>query len=254
MNVLIDYLSTWLFKNKLSPNVNKTKLMLFTVKQVDVFPNIYFNNTILEWTNTFKYLGILLDSKLNFGQHCNCVLKRLSQAYDVIYSIHSFIPRNVLIKIYYSIVYPILIQNIIIWGGVARSNKINIIIMLNKIMRCILNVKSNQLNIPLISTTDTYKKLKLLKFDDIYVLKFIHFVFYKNDKFFNDYFLDLLPTHNYETRNVRIQLPKVRLEVYKQFVIHKACKLINEIPESFLSLQSNNMLKKNFKEFCLNKY
>ena len=106
-------------------------------------------------------------------------------------------------------------------------------------------------------TSDMYKTLGLLKFDDIYhyfLLRFIHLVFYNNELIFQEYFLPLMPSHNYPSRNVRILLPGIRLDIEKHSVVYQCCKLYNEIPESFLELQSTSHLKNSFKKFCIDRY
>ena len=95
------------------------------------------------------------------------------------------------------------------------TNGRRIQILLNKILRIILNVKYNNY-IPLMDTTDMYKQLELLKFYDIYryfLLRFYHFiVFDRIDVFMNNFSL-AFPQSNYNTRNSRINLPKVRTDV-----------------------------------------
>ena len=56
-------LSDYLTSNKLSANVPKTKIMLFTHKKIENLPDIFFNGSPLEWVKTFKYLGTYCDRK-----------------------------------------------------------------------------------------------------------------------------------------------------------------------------------------------
>ena len=117
---------------------------------------------------------------------------------------------------------------------VAETHRNAIQIILNKILRNILHIKFNRDGIPLVSVNSMFKKLNLLKFCDIhklFLLKFIHFMFYTNPSIFETYFLNLLPTHHYQTRNSRINLPPTRLQIEKNFTIFQVCKLYNEIVE-----------------------
>ena len=102
-----------------------------------------------------------------------------------------------------------------------------------------------------------YRNLSILQFYDIYrlnILKFLHYSLYKNQTFFNKYFLPLLPTHHYNTRNVRINLPNVRLDIEKHSALYNSCMLMNQIDETFLSQMSDYMLKKKFKDKCISSY
>ena len=256
-NALIGKISEWMFKNKLTVNTNKTKLMLFTPHFVNNLPVIRYNGVPLEWVNNFKYLGIILDRNLNFILQSREIVKKLSKLHGMFYSISNILPQSAMIKIFYSLVYPVLTQDIIIWGGIAKSNTCKIKILINKILRIILKVKFNEINIPLVRTGEMYRNLSILQFDDIYrlnILKFLHYSLYKNQTFFNKYFLPLLPTHHYNTRNVRINLPNVRLDIEKHSALYNSCMLMNQIDETFLSQMSDYMLKKKFKDKCISSY
>ena len=177
--------------------------------------------------------------------------------HGVSYSLSSLVPQKTLLTIYHSLVYLILTQSILIWGGISAANVNNIKIMLNNILRCILKVGRDENNIPRMSVNDMYKSLKLLKFDDIYkfhLLKFLHLALYRNHELFNKYYLPLLPTHSYDTRNRRINLPVVRLEIEKQFALFQSCKLLNELPDDLLLPLSNYSIKVKYRHLALSNY
>ena len=257
MNDLIARLSHWLLVNRLVPNLSKTKVMLFTSRRCNDLPDLMFNGTNLLWVRSIKYLGVILDEKLNFFEHVCTLLGKLAQANGILYSMKYSAPTKVKLNIYYSLVYSILTQNIIVWGGLSYEHRRNIQIGMNKILRQILCVNYDENHRPLVSTDEMYKKLNLLKFDDIYdffLLKFIHFVLYKDRRIFDNYFNDLLPIHNYETRNIRINLPQIRLDIEKRGTIFQVCRLFNTIHPPLLVQQSGYKLKKTFKEICLSRY
>ena len=141
INEVIDNLSLWLSKNKLIPNTGKTKLMLFTPKIVNHYPNIYFNNSKLEWVDTFKYLGVILDAKLNFISHVKNVKQKLSKLRGTFYAISNLMPQKTLLQIYNSLVYSTINQNVIIWGGVSEIYRREIQVLMNKILKSILRNK-----------------------------------------------------------------------------------------------------------------
>ena len=79
-----------------------------------------------------------------------------------------------------------------------------------------------------------YCSLNFLKFEDLYkfnLLKFLHFIMFIDNAVYLKYFTPLLPSHNYNTRNVRINLPAIRIELQKTSTIYNICNLINEVTE-----------------------
>jgi len=65
--------------NKLMPNISKTKLMLFNSRKENILTLDFFNNEIVGHINSFKYLGILIDIKLNFKLHAEHLCSKLSK-------------------------------------------------------------------------------------------------------------------------------------------------------------------------------
>ena len=259
INNLLNKISNWLLNNKLLLNTKKTKLMLITPKNVEIMPIVTFNGVVIEWVNNFKYLGFYIDNKLNFSTHASYINQRLSCLLGMFYSISNYVPRETLITLYHSLVVPTISQNLIVWGNIANIHLDQISVKLNKILRIILRIKLDNNRIPLMATNEMYKQLNLLKFSDIYkflLLKFFHLTFNRSSDHssFIEHFLPLLPVHNYSTRNSRINLPYVRLNIEKNFVIFQVCKLINELPEELLLPQSKALLKKNFHNFAINQY
>ena len=254
---LIKELTEWLKNNKLVANVKKTKLMMITPRPCNDLPHIYFNGTKLEWVSSIKYLGVVIDNKLSFVPHATEVFTKISKMQGIFYSLSSLVPKSTLVTIYHSLVYPCITQNLLIWGGISTVNLKNIKTAMNNILRCILKIKRDQNNVPLVSVNTMYKSLNFLQFDDIYrytLLKFLHLVLYKNVELFNEYYAPLLPTHRYNTRNIRINLPVVRLEVERHFALFQSCKLLNELPGELLDLQSDNTLKLKFRRFAVSQY
>ena len=68
------------------------------------------------------------------------------------------------------------------------------------------------------------------------------------------YFTPLLPSHNYNTRNTRINLPGIRIELEKISTIYNICNLINEVPSDLLIQQSKYSLKKKFYSLAIDRY
>ena len=254
---MINSLRAWLKVNKLLINIDKSKLMLITSKMHPDLPPVYFDNQPIEWVRCIKYLGLFIDDRLSFNLQVDSVCTKLSKFKGLTYSLQSIVPQCILIRIFYALIYPVLTNNIVLWGGLNGTNCNRIQILLNKILRNILGVKYDVNNIPLMPTNSMYKQLEILKFRDIhryFLLKFFHFIYYERFDIFIKHFETLLPQNNYVTRNSRINLPYVRTNSEKHFTIYQVCKLIRELPENMIQPQSYYVLKKNFKKYALSSY
>ena len=69
MNIALIYLCIWFKANKLSLNITKTFYMIFHRARMkhmsDVANSIVMDNTTLVKTSSLKYLGVIVDHKLN---------------------------------------------------------------------------------------------------------------------------------------------------------------------------------------------
>ena len=254
---VICSLKTWLNENKLLINIDKSKLMLITIRSCPELPPIYFDDNPIEWVHYIKYLGMFIDNKLTLNKQVDSICTKLSKFRGLTYSMQFIVPQIILIRIFYALIYPVLTNNIIIWGGLNITNNNIIQVLFNKILRNILSVKYDENNIPLISTNSMFKQLKILKFGDIhkfFLSNFFHLIYYERFDVFHKHFERFLSQNNYETRNSRINLPNIRTDTEKKFTVYQICKLIRELPEYMLQPQSSFVLKKNFKNHVLSTY
>ena len=67
LNDQLNNVSTWLKANKLSINVNKTKLMIFRPRQktLPITRQIILENNVLEQVKNTKFLGVCIDQPLS---------------------------------------------------------------------------------------------------------------------------------------------------------------------------------------------
>ena len=77
----LDIVTRWCDMNQLTMNLSKTKVMLFGTRNMlkGAHHNAFMiNNTPLHYVQIFTYLGIKLDSKLNFEAHANECIRMVS--------------------------------------------------------------------------------------------------------------------------------------------------------------------------------
>ena len=79
LNSDLKDLTNWLNGNKISLNVSKTELIIFKPKRkpLDFNMKIKLNGKRLYPTDSVKYLGVKIDSKLNWKSHVNVTATKL---------------------------------------------------------------------------------------------------------------------------------------------------------------------------------
>ena len=141
--------------------------MLFNSKKIKILPLIYFNNEIVEYVDNFKYLGLFIDNKLNFKLHTEHLCTKLSKVQGVLYAARQYFNRKSLILIYYALAYSVFTQSIIIFSKTFNVHLQPLRVLINNILRTILNVRRDENNIPTMTLNEMYSHLKLLKFYDV---------------------------------------------------------------------------------------
>ena len=84
MNTELDLLSTCLKSNKLSLNTHKTFFQLFHRARMKTnnSVNIIVDKCILNKVTSIKYLGVIIDHKLNWIEHISYVQKKFLKALE----------------------------------------------------------------------------------------------------------------------------------------------------------------------------
>ncbi|GFY27889.1 RNA-directed DNA polymerase from mobile element jockey [Trichonephila clavipes] len=73
----ITRLQLWLVAWKIKVNASKSASLLFTKQRcIGSLPNIYIFDQPVPWVTEFKYLGFILDAKLNFSPHIRAALQK----------------------------------------------------------------------------------------------------------------------------------------------------------------------------------
>ena len=109
MQGLLDIFSQWCKENKLSINADKTKFMCFGTRQrIKKIKNIKMSlmNTKIQQVPSYKYLGITLDTGLNFKLQIQQTIKKVSHKLYVLSKVRKFLSINSAILIYKTMILP----------------------------------------------------------------------------------------------------------------------------------------------------
>ena len=82
---------------------------------------IYINNVPINKVSETKFLGVIIDDKLNWSAHIEYLAKKLRSAAAVLCRIRHSIPKENYKNIYYALFESHLTYGITVWGGVCKA-------------------------------------------------------------------------------------------------------------------------------------
>lgn len=107
MNEELRYFSEWLKWKKLKLNIAKTKYMIVTTRsQTGCTGEVRIDEEVVERVKSMKYLGVMLDEKLNFCEHINYSIKKAAQKFGVLCRVSRYLPFDAKVTLYKTIIAP----------------------------------------------------------------------------------------------------------------------------------------------------
>ena len=119
LNNDINRISSWMQENKLFLNVSKTEYVIYgshlRLKREDSI-SLSCNGSFLTKSESFKYLGVVIDEVLSFNNHIEHVVKKVSRKLGVFKRFKISIPVAAAERLYKTTILPIWL----LWCGLAR--------------------------------------------------------------------------------------------------------------------------------------
>ena len=114
-------INNWLKINKLTANYSKTNFIIFTKKRIDFKFQIKMGEEVLQEVDETKYLGVILDKKLNWKSQLNIVQSKVSRGCYILSKLRHYVDINTLKMLYYALIYPYLMYCVTSWGGAPKT-------------------------------------------------------------------------------------------------------------------------------------
>ena len=185
INNELEKITIWLKMNKLSLNVQKTKLMIFHRRQKQINElNISINGTDIERVESFNFLGLHIHESLSWRTHTDIVRNKISKVVGILYRLNNIFPKYILQTLYNSLIMSYINYGLLLWG--VESHRIEP--LQKKAIRLITNSNYSA------HTTPLFIELGLLKVQDMFKLKLL--------KFYYKLSYDLLPSYFQTYRHV----------------------------------------------------
>ena len=102
----MELINNWMRVNKLSLNVKKSKSMLFSRRRADIDAKleIVVDDVMFKQVESFKYLGLYLDPKLNFNQHIKNTCAKARYKLSTLGRCRQYISQDISLLLYKSLV------------------------------------------------------------------------------------------------------------------------------------------------------
>lgn len=177
----LAHVSNWLTDNLLTLNIQKTNYICFapytssqpknnlTIKihNCSDSNNIPCNCPSIEKVSQIKYLGVIVDQRLNWHLQLEAVISRLRKLVWVFKSLRTVMTNNLLNKIYIALAQSVICYCIPIWGGATKTDFLD----LERAQRSLLKVMYLK---PYEFPTNTlYQISNLLSVRKLYILNLI---------------------------------------------------------------------------------
>lgn len=161
----------WFKLNKLSLNVSKTNFIIFSRKSISNNVSLSINSYPLTRVYSTKFLGVIIDSNLNWKSHISYVNSKLSKCVSILFKVNSILNEHSLRLLYYTLFYPHITYCVEIWGTAYSSSINSIIVNQKKAVRAIFRVSRFTPSAPL------FHRLNILRFDQLVKFKISIFLF-----------------------------------------------------------------------------
>lgn len=230
----IEIMKNWFNENNLLLNINKTQIMNFSY-----FPNSHRTNyTLPQNVNHINFLGIQLDSALNWKHHIDAVSRQLAKYCFAIRMIRNQVSVEAAVEAYHAFIQSRIRYGIIFWAGFLESNRL--FILQKKCIRNLFCLKYTE------SCKQYFIKHSILTIPALYILESVLFIS-KNKDLFGD-----ISNHKYNTRHKdNISCETFRYSYLQKNVTFSIINIYNKLPKNVRNLPLNK-LKHKLKVFLVN--
>ncbi len=226
LNDCLNDLKKWCMLNGLKINISKTKYIVF-YKSNDYMSArepkgcIKLDGEDIELLDNFKYLGIILDSNLNYKSHCELIDKKLSNALAKLYTIKRMVNEKFIKSVLSAYAISTVDYGIIFW---ANSNPPYVTKFQKKIDRFLIvffyptlskRMGKKTVKFTKIDINEIYSRLEMLTINERKIIAFLKFVFKNLNSYgiFKDWF-NVRENDNCMLKRLKV-IDKPRTTTYK---------------------------------------
>jgi Reverse transcriptase (RNA-dependent DNA polymerase) len=245
----LNTIYNWFYSNQLTFNANKTKYIIFQQKnkQIPIPQPLLVHGVEIERVSKSKYLGLILDNKLNWTDHINYIKSKIKPFLSLLMRTNYLLPSATKLSVYYSNIHSHLTYLSSVWGFSGNTRIEELAKFQNKAIRLIFWQEYRQgSNTDTLYTSHKILNLqKIIKYESLMTIFKLKTGLLRNDLIIPQY----SDIHNYPTRNrANLYLPNPRTNYFKQSLFFDRMVLFNNLPNETKTCQNIVRFKKALKQ------
>lgn len=155
----------WFTCNQLSLNSSKSVNIMFTLRRLHMR------------YNSVKFLGVMLDSKLNWNSHVDYMSDKLVSSIYLLRSIGTLVSPRVRIMAYHALVASLLGYAVLCWGHAPAAQRL--FKLQRRAIRVVAGIGYRE------DCRDAFKRLKILTLPSLFILECLKYTKQNETKFFS---------------------------------------------------------------------
>ena len=253
-------IDTWMLVKKLKQNMEKTQFIIFSSRNKiermeNAFGDLVIDGVTIKPVRKVKYLGVFLDSYMEYSDHISEVIKRCNYAIFNLKNVKKFVSRETLKILVRTLVVSHIDYCNIIFIGITLTQQKRLSTMLNKCVRFIYSITiSMKMRIsPLMRELHWLPIEKRVKFKTCVLVHIA--VKVRKPKYLNEYFFYSENLLNVKTRSASeayLSVPKRTQERCNRMISHSGPRIYNELPSAIRNIDSLDTFKIHLKSYFFN--
>lgn len=223
---VIGQFGRWCEQNGLIVNCCKTVAVEFSGMYMVPIGDLQFTmkGENIPMVDKVTFLGIELDSKVNWNNQISKICGRLGSAYYAILNIKNIVSEKALIQVYYSVVQSVLTYGIIVWGQAAELRRV--FVLQKRIIRMMFGMHRLE------SCREVFKAKKVMTVVSLYLYRLLTYTYtHKSNYTLNG------EVHHHDTRTAgSIRLRQIFHLNQKKTPRYAGSSMYNKLPTEWRGL------------------
>ena len=243
----LHLLTSWARQWLVTFNPLKTEAVLFTLKKLDFFPQLVFDNIPISSVDRSKHMGVTLRSTGQWHSHVENIVKSATKILGIMRKLKYSFSRNALNQMYMSYMLPIVEYASVVQDGCSEQDTVTLQKVQNEAARLVTGLtRSVSLeNLP-------YKECGWATLSQRRQQHKLSFMYHVKTGMVPSYIQDLIPplireVSNYPLRNTRnITVPYNRKSMSQKSCIPSSFRLLNSLADDLKDSSPLSTFKKTY--------